>query len=104
MFGMKLKWYPLFESESELENLFAVKKTAVHKSIFGEVLLVKNDSGYHAFKNKCAHQNKPLNGCWTEDNSIVCPFHKYHFDIDKYELRFVDAKVEIGKEIWSIFN
>ena len=26
MFGMKLKWYPLFESESELENLFAVKK------------------------------------------------------------------------------
>ncbi|MDC1385120.1 Rieske (2Fe-2S) protein [Crocinitomicaceae bacterium] len=114
MFGMKLKWYPLFESESELENLFAVKKTAVHKSIFGEVLLVKNDSGYHAFKNKCAHQNKPLNGCWTEDNSVVCPFHKYHFDIDsgqghgtyidKYELRFVDAKVEIGKEIWSIFN
>ena len=112
MFGRKLKWYPVFESEQELIDLFANKTTVVHRTLFGEVLFVKNDTGIHAFKNRCPHQNKPLNGCWTEDNDIVCPFHRYHFDVDsgqghgtyieKYELRITD-KVEIGKEGWSLF-
>jgi nitrite reductase/ring-hydroxylating ferredoxin subunit len=113
MLSRKLKWYPLFETKKEFENLFAGKNTVVHRSFFGEVLFVKNDAGYHAFKNRCPHQNKPLNGCWTDDNHIVCPFHKYHFNIEsgqghgtyieKYELRFLEGKVEIGKDVWSLF-
>lgn len=113
MFGMKLKWYPLFESESDLEALFIGKSTAVHRAVFGEVLLIKSETGFHAFKNKCPHQGKPLNDCWIEDNSIVCAYHRNHFSIengrgsgmyiDKYELKFEDGKVMIGKEVWSFF-
>lgn len=113
MFGRKLKWYLLFENEEGLNDLFVGKTIVVHKGVFGEILLVKSKSGYHAFKNKCPHQNKPLNGCWTEDNQIVCPFHRYHFSIengqghgtciDKYEFRIENGRVEVGKEVWSLF-
>lgn len=113
MFGRKIKWSQLFENVEELENLFAGKSTVVHKSVFGQILFVKNESGYHAFENKCPHQNKPLNDCWIEDNQIVCPFHQYHYSIengrghgmyiDKYELKIEDGKVKLGKEGWSLF-
>jgi len=113
MFGRKLKWYLLFENEEALNDLFVGKTTVVHKAPFGEVLLVKDKSDFHAFKNKCPHQNKPLNGCWTEDNHIVCPFHRYHFSIDngqghgtyvdKYELKIENGRVSVGKEVWSLF-
>jgi 3-phenylpropionate/trans-cinnamate dioxygenase ferredoxin subunit len=103
----------VFENDEDFYNLFVGKTAIVHKSFFGEVLLVKNKDGYHVFKNRCPHQNKPLNGCWTEDNHIVCPFHRYHFDIDsgqghgtyveKYEIRFTEGKVDFGKDKWVLF-
>lgn len=113
MFGRKIKWSQLFENVEELESHFAGKSTVVYQSVFGQILLVKNESGYHAFENKCPHQNKPLNDCWIEDDQIVCPFHQYHYSIengrghgmyiDKYELKIEGGKVKVGKEIWSFF-
>ena len=113
MLSRKLKWYPLFDSESELEDLFVRKTTVVYRSVFGEVLLIKSKTGFHAFKNKCPHQNKPLNDCWTEGDHVVCPFHRYHFSIesgqghgtyiDKYELKIEEGKVKIGREVWKLF-
>lgn len=113
MFGRKLKWYILFENEEDFENLFVGKTAVVHRGPFGEVLFVKNKSEYHAFKNKCPHQNKPLNGCSTEDNRIVCPFHRHSYSIEngqghgtyvhKYEFKIEGGKVKVGKEVWSLF-
>ena len=113
MLSKKLKWYLLFEDRSELEDLLAAKQSVVYKNIFGEVLLVKSNGAIYAFKNKCPHQNKPLNNCSIEENHIVCPFHRYHFSVDtgqghgtylhKYELRFTNGIVEIGKEVWKWF-
>ena len=113
MLSRKLKWYPLFDDRKDLDALFVSKPTVVHRTLFGEVLLVKTIDEFHAFKNRCPHQNKPLNACWLEDDQIVCPFHRYHFSVEngrghgtsmeKYELRFENGKVEIGKEVWSLF-
>lgn len=110
---MKLKWYPLFESLEAMEEEFKGKDTLVHRTMFGEVLLIKNNLEYLAFKNKCPHQGKPLNDCWIENNEIVCPFHQYHYSIEngrgqglyleKYELRIDEKGVFLGKESFSIF-
>ena len=113
MFKKKLRWYLIFESKEELKAAFLGRSTVVHKSMFGEVLLAKTDNGIEAFRNKCPHQNKPLNGAWVEENYIVCPFHQYHFScengrghglcLDKYELKFDEDGVHVGKEVWTLF-
>jgi hypothetical protein len=43
----------VFENDEDFYNLFVGKTAIVHKSFFGEVLLVKNKDGYHVFKNRC---------------------------------------------------
>ena len=74
---------------------------------------MKSNGEYSAFKNKCPHQNKPLNDCSVHDGHIVCPFHRYHFSIengrghglclDKYQLKIEDDQVWLGKEVWRLF-
>jgi nitrite reductase/ring-hydroxylating ferredoxin subunit len=113
MFGMKLKWYLLFETQAALEDYFAGKNAVVHRSMFGEVLLLKEGDKFYAFKNKCPHQGKPLDACWIDKGSVVCPFHQYHFSLetgrghglylDKYDLRIDEKGVFLGKEVWSLF-
>ena len=114
MFRKKLKWYLIFESLDEFEELFSSHDAAVHHIMFfGEVLLVKNKGEYFAFKNQCPHQKKPLNGCTINNGDIVCPFHRYQFSldngrghglfIDKYRLKFNSDGVFLGKEIFSLF-
>ena len=109
----KLKWYPLFEHSDELEALFAYRSAVVHRGVFGEVLLVKNKSGYHAFENRCPHQNNRLDNCTVTDEHVICPFHQYHFScetgrghglyLEKYELKIENDHVFLGKEVWRLF-
>jgi nitrite reductase/ring-hydroxylating ferredoxin subunit len=109
----KLKWYPLFENQEQLEELFMGKNAAIHRSMFGTVLLAKSNGEFYAFKNKCPHQNKPLEDCTIENGNVVCSFHRYHFSLedgrghglclDKYELKIENDQVFLGKEVWSLF-
>jgi len=109
MLKFKIKWTVAFHSVQDLEDHFALKNTAVVPSGFGKILWVKFEDGYHAFKNKCPHQNKPLDHCWVDDGNIVCPFHRFHFSIEngrgmatsmfKYEVKMEDGKVWLGKEV-----
>jgi nitrite reductase/ring-hydroxylating ferredoxin subunit len=113
MLRRKLKWYKLFENVQELDALFSYRPSAVYRSMFGEVLLVKHESEYAAFRNKCPHQGKSMEGCRVIGDSVVCPFHHYHFSLqhgrghglylDKYELRIDEDGVYLGKEGWSWF-
>lgn len=113
MLSRKVKWYPLFETKQQLEDLFIVRSTVVHRSMFGEALLVKNGNDYYAFQTTCPHQNKPLDTCKISEGYVVCPFHQYHFSLedgrghglylDKYELRIDERGVFLGKEGWSLF-
>lgn len=109
----KIKWVPLIESEKALLELFGIRNTVVHRTMFGTVLLVRNGNDVFAFQNKCPHQNKPMDGCWIENGSIVCPFHQYRYSLEtgrghglyleKYELQITDQGVFLGKEGWSLF-
>lgn len=114
MLHRKLKWYPLFEHVSDLEALFGIRDTVVYRSMFGEVLLARSEGSYFAYRNRCPHQNKPLNDCWIEDAKIVCPFHRYRYSmedgkghgmcLERYELRIDEQGVFLGKEGWVLFG
>lgn len=109
----KIKWTPLVKNEKALKDLFAVGDTVVYRTMFGTVLLVWNGEEVHAFKNQCPHQNKPMDGCWIENDSVVCPYHRYRYSLktgrgqglylEQYELKITDEGVFLGKEGWSLF-
>lgn len=113
MFSHKVRWYPLFSSKEDLEALFVLRKAVVHKNMFATVLLIKDGEDYHAFRNNCPHQNKPLEHCSVEDGLVICPFHRYAYSLengrghgmclDKYELKFDAQGVWLGIERWSFF-
>lgn len=113
MFKFKIKWTLVFHSVEELEAQFSLKNTVVVPSSFGKVLWIKHKNSFHAFKNNCPHQNKPMDQCWIDEGDVVCPFHKYHFSIEdgrgmgtsmhKYDVKIEDDQVWLGKEVFSIF-
>ncbi|MDB2657137.1 Rieske 2Fe-2S domain-containing protein [Crocinitomicaceae bacterium] len=108
----KIKWILAFSSTQELEEHFALKNTAVIPSSYGKILWVKFEDGYHAFKNKCPHQNKPMDHCWIDGGDLVCPFHRFHFSVEngrgmatsmyKYEVKIEEDKVWLGKEVLGL--
>lgn len=113
MLNFRIKWIVAFETVQQLEACFGQKQTCVAASDYGKILWVRDEDGFHAFKNRCPHQGKPLDDCQLNDGYIVCPFHQYHFSIengrghgtsmDKYELKIEDGKVWIGRERLFLF-
>lgn len=101
-----------FHSPEELEEKFALKNVALVPSSWGKILWVKKEGSFHAFKNKCPHQNKPMDHCWIDEGDLVCPFHRFHFAIEdgrgmatsmyKYEVKVEDGKVWLGKEVLGL--
>lgn len=113
MFQKRVKWFPLFDSVETMESKFVIGNTVLHRSMFGQLLLVKHDEKVLAFSDKCPHQNKSLERCKLVDGHIVCPFHQYAFScadgkgmgmyLPKYELKVENNQVFIGIEKWSFF-
>lgn len=114
MLGKKVKWYRIFSNRQELEDLMVGHSSKVYRNAFvGELLLIHANGEYYAFKNKCPHQNKPLDGCSVNEGFVVCPFHRFGFSIedgkgnglvlDKYQLEIGTDGVFIGIEKWSLF-
>ena len=114
MLKRKIKWIPIFHSIEELDEFMEARSTKVLKQMFGEVLLVRLNGEVLAFKNRCPHQNKSLEGCSIQDGSVVCPWHQYAFScetgrghgmyLEKYPIKFEENGVFIGKEGWSLFG
>lgn len=51
-----------------------------------KILLIWNNDQVHAMDSQCPHLKLPLTrGKITEDNSIICPFHKTEFDLSSGE-------------------
>jgi nitrite reductase/ring-hydroxylating ferredoxin subunit len=112
MLKFKIKWRLAFPNQKDLEVLFGQRDVAVSSTPFGRVLWVRHMNTLHAFKNKCPHQNKPLDHCWLDGGDIVCPFHRFHFSIEdgrgmatsmyKYEVKVSDEAIWLGKEVLGL--
>lgn len=77
-------------------------------------LLIKHQDAYYLVKNSCPHQGVSLEKASCEDGFIVCPWHRYGFDLktgrgaglylDNYPIEIRDNGVYAGFEYFSWFG
>lgn len=82
MFKSREIWIKIASSYKELEASFpssGLKKITLERRT---ICLVKHKDGVYALNNKCPHQGASLSeGVCKEDGYLVCPWHRYGFDI-----------------------
>ncbi|MAQ86968.1 MAG: hypothetical protein CMG23_02015 [Candidatus Marinimicrobia bacterium] len=85
-----IEWTKLAETisfEKEPEQLHKIKRD--------DILIVKDEDGYHAINNRCPHLGLALNvgGCNKKDKTIHCKFHSSDFSYDTGEVKaWLDVK------------
>ena len=63
-------------------NAFIDKQ--IYKYIYKEqsICVLKYDSIFYAFDNKCPHKNAPLQNAKVENCKISCPWHGWTFELE----------------------
>ncbi|HXD92799.1 MAG TPA: Rieske 2Fe-2S domain-containing protein [Bacteroidia bacterium] len=78
----KYRWVKIFSSEEEMKNSVAYLRTSSISAFGKKICLVHGTDGFYAVRDKCPHNGYPLSaGYCNEQNTIVCPIHRYHFDL-----------------------
>ena len=81
-FKREMEWVKLFDSVAAAQN--RVKPGHVTTIEVGKkkVCLANTADGLFAVNDKCPHNGASLgNGFCTPEGSVVCPLHRYHFDL-----------------------
>jgi 3-phenylpropionate/trans-cinnamate dioxygenase ferredoxin subunit len=80
---MAYHWIKIFESAEELEN-YIHPGTFVQFHLKGEKICVtKTEKGFYAVQDNCPHNGASLSkGFCTKNNEIVCPLHRYSYDLE----------------------
>jgi nitrite reductase/ring-hydroxylating ferredoxin subunit len=47
-----------------------------------KLCLVNNDDRFFALGSKCPHAGADLTNGWCENKKLVCPFHRYSYDLE----------------------
>jgi nitrite reductase/ring-hydroxylating ferredoxin subunit len=118
-FEKKLNWFKLFDS-LEAANAFLSegRVTTIHVGK-KKICLAHSSEGFFAVNDKCPHNGASLgNGYCTSENSVVCPVHRYHFNlktgraksglgdfVQTYPIEVREDGVFVGLEetVWKLF-
>jgi len=46
-----------------------------------KLCLIKNEEQLHVVQNACPHAGGILSGGWCREGKIVCPIHRYEYDL-----------------------
>ena len=46
-----------------------------------EIAVFKHNGQLCAIQNACPHEGGQLSAGWIEDGAVVCPLHRYKFDL-----------------------
>ncbi len=76
-------WIKIFESQSEFEN-YTQLGTFLTFDLKGEKICVtRTAKGAYAVQDKCPHNGASLSkGFCSPANEIICPLHRYSFDLE----------------------
>mgnify|MGYP002781048191 FL=1 len=76
-------WIRIFENQQDFEN-YIQPNTFVLFELRGEKICVtRTDKGVFAVQDKCPHNGASLSkGFCSKNNEIVCPLHRYSFDLE----------------------
>lgn len=81
-FKTSINWYKLFNSIEAANNHIAIGSVVTIQCGKKKVCLARTNEGFYAVADKCPHNGASLgNGYCTKEGSVVCPVHRYHFDL-----------------------
>ena len=82
LFEKRTVWYKLFDSVKAAENMVDVGRVTTIQAGKKKICLARTTEGFFAVNDKCPHNGASLgNGYCTSEGSVVCPLHRYHFDL-----------------------
>jgi 3-phenylpropionate/trans-cinnamate dioxygenase ferredoxin subunit len=109
-----MKWSKLAEKESDLEEILGDRDCSPFDFSGSACLLIKHQGAFYLVKNKCPHQGQKLDNAKCEDGFIVCPWHRYGFDLktgrggglylENYPIEIRADGVYAGVEYFSWFG
>jgi len=119
LFEKKIKWHKIFDSVEAANNFLEtghVNSITVRNK---KICLAHTAEGFFAVNDKCPHNGASLSqGRCTAEGSVVCPVHRYSFDlktgrsksglgsyVQPYPIEVRNDGVFIGMEemVWNIF-
>ena len=80
---MAYHWIRIFESAAEFDN-YIQQGTMMVMELRGEkICITRTPKGHFAVQDRCPHNGASLSkGFCTEKNEIVCPLHRYSYDLE----------------------
>lgn len=93
-FKKKLTWVKVFENAEGLKKRIPIGNSESFEVANKMVCIAHVPDGLFAVEDKCPHQGASLGGgkCNSDDN-IVCPLHRYEFNVKtgKGRAGYIDA-------------
>ncbi|MFD2146463.1 Rieske (2Fe-2S) protein [Mucilaginibacter antarcticus] len=72
-----MTWYKVPDLEYTAEPF--IKKVKVNGK---DIVLVGADGKINALSSTCPHAGGELSGGWCKDGKLICPIHRYAYDIN----------------------
>lgn len=80
---MAYHWIKIFENETEFENYIQQGTSVVFELRSEKICITRTEKGAYAVQDKCPHNGASLSkGFCTKNNEIVCPLHRYSYDLE----------------------
>lgn len=105
LFEKKIRWHKVFGSLAEAEEHLPLYQTESMLVGRKKICLARTTAGFFAVSDRCPHNGFSLGKGWcTPEQTIVCPLHRYAFDLRTGRSRtgladYVDTfPVEIRKD------
>lgn len=71
-----LRWYKI---EEEIPAGDFIRQVTVAGK---KLCLLRHDNQLHLIQNSCPHAGGILSGGWCERGMIICPIHRYAYDLE----------------------
>lgn len=77
------KWQKVAESEQAFNAMFSHHSIQIISLFNKKVCLVKGNAKVYAIDDRCPHNGASLSmGMCNEKNEIICPLHRYPFNLE----------------------
>ncbi len=79
---MSYHWIKIAPTQEELENSIQMNSFLLFELRGEKICVAHTASGIFAVQDKCPHNGASLSrGMCSKQNEIVCPLHRYSFDL-----------------------
>jgi len=76
-------WIKIFENETEFENYIQLNTFVLFQLRGEKICITRTKNGFYAVQDRCPHNGASLSkGMCSQNNEIICPLHRYSFDLE----------------------